>query len=88
MLVDLLDLGVNVQQAGDMARFRQDQISNRLYLESQLYALVGERLRAMGYDARTSDRARMGGYQAIVVLPNGAYAAGSDFGKDGEAAGF
>jgi len=88
VLVDLLDLGVNVQQAGDMARFRQDQISNRLYLESQLYALVGERLRAMGYDARTSDRARMGGYQAIVVLPNGAYAAGSDFGKDGEAAGF
>jgi gamma-glutamyltranspeptidase/glutathione hydrolase len=86
VLVDLIDLGANVQQAGDIARFRHDQISGRLYLESQLYALVGERLRAMGYDARTSDRARMGGYQAIVVLPNGAYAAGSDFGKDGEAA--
>ena len=30
----------------------------------------------------------MGGYQAITVLPSGAYSAGSDFGKDGEAVGW
>ncbi len=88
VLVDLIDLGANVQQAGDMARFRHDQISNRLYLEAPLYALVAEPLRAMGYDVVSRNRAPMGGYQAIVVLPNGAYSAGSDFGKDGESVGW
>ncbi|HEY1977594.1 MAG TPA: gamma-glutamyltransferase family protein [Candidatus Baltobacteraceae bacterium] len=88
VLVDLIDLGANVQQAGDMARFRHDQVSNRLYLESPLYALVGDSLQKMGYDVVSRSRAPMGGYQAIVVLPNGAYSAGSDFGKDGEAVGW
>lgn len=88
VLVDLIDLGANVQQAGDMARFRHDQISNRLYLESPLYSLVGERLHAMGYDVVSRNRAPMGGYQAVVVLPDGAYSAGSDFGKDGESVGW
>ena len=87
-LVDIIDLGANVQQAADMARFRHFQITNRLELESPLYDLVGERLRAMGYDVRSSNRAPMGGYQAIMVLPDGAYAAGSDFGKDGGAVGW
>ncbi len=87
-LVDVIDLGANVQQAGDMARFRHFQITNRLYMESPLYDLVGDRLKAMGHDVRTTDRAPMGGYQAIMVLPSGAYAAGSDFGKDGEAVGW
>ncbi len=86
--VDIIDLHANVQQAGDMARFRHSEISNTLYLEAPLYDLVGERLRAMGHDVRSSTRAPMGGYQAIMLLPNGAYAAGSDFGKDGEAVGW
>jgi gamma-glutamyltranspeptidase/glutathione hydrolase len=88
VLVDLIDLGANVQQAGDMARFRHDQVSNALMLESPLYEPVGKRLSDMGHDVRSSNRDPMGGYQAIVVLPNGAYAAGSDFGKDGEAVGW
>jgi len=87
-LVDVIDLGANVQQAADMARFRHFQITNRLYLESPLYDLVGDRLKSMGHDVRSSDRSPMGGYQAIMVLPSGAYAAGSDFGKDGEAVGW
>jgi gamma-glutamyltranspeptidase/glutathione hydrolase len=86
--VDIIDLHANVQQAGDMARFRHSEISNTLYLESPLYDLVGDRLRAMGHNVRSSNRAPMGGYQAIMLLPNGAYAAGSDFGKDGEAVGW
>lgn len=86
--VDIIDLHANVQQAGDMARFRHSEISNTLYMESPLYDLVGERLRAMGHNVKSSNRAPMGGYQAIMLLPNGAYAAGSDFGKDGEAVGF
>jgi gamma-glutamyltranspeptidase/glutathione hydrolase len=87
-LVDVIDLGANVQQAGDMARFRHFEITNRLYLESPLYDLVGDRLKAMGHDVRSSNRAPMGGYQAIMLLPSGAFAAGSDFGKDGEAVGW
>ena len=47
--VDIIDLGANVQQAGDMARFRHAEISDVLSLESPLYDLVGDRLRAMGY---------------------------------------
>ena len=86
--VDILDLGANVQQAGDMARFRHDEISDRLWLESPLYDLVGDPLRAMGYTVKSTNRAPMGGYQAIMLLPNGAYAGGSDFGKDGEAVGW
>jgi gamma-glutamyltranspeptidase/glutathione hydrolase len=88
VLVNLIDLGANVQQAGDMARFRHDQVTNALLLETPLYGLVGKELAAMGHDVRPSDRAPMGGYQAILVLPNGAYSAGSDFGKDGEAVGW
>ncbi|MBV9270713.1 MAG: gamma-glutamyltransferase, partial [Candidatus Eremiobacteraeota bacterium] len=86
--VDIIDLHANVQQAGDMARFRHSEISNSLFLESPLYDLVGQRLKAMGHNVRSSNRAPMGGYQAIMLLPNGAYAAGSDFGKDGEAVGW
>jgi gamma-glutamyltranspeptidase/glutathione hydrolase len=86
--IDVIDLGANVQQAGDMARFRHDEISNTLMLESPLYQIVGERLRAMGHIVRSTNRAPMGGYQAIRLLPNRVYAAGSDFGKDGEAVGW
>jgi gamma-glutamyltranspeptidase/glutathione hydrolase len=88
VIVDLIDLGANIQQAGDMARFRHDQVSNRLMLESPLYDLLGDKLRDMGYNVKSTTRAPMGGYQAIMLLPNGAYAAGSDFGKDGEAVGW
>jgi gamma-glutamyltranspeptidase/glutathione hydrolase len=86
--VDIIDLHANVQQAGDMARFRHDEISNTLYMESPLYDLVGDRLKAMGHKVRSTTRSPMGGYQAIMVLPSGAYAGGSDFGKDGEAVGW
>jgi gamma-glutamyltranspeptidase / glutathione hydrolase len=88
IVVDIIDLGANVQQAGDIARFRHDEISNVLSLEGPLYDLVGARLSAMGDTVKSTTRAPMGGYQAIMLLPNGAYAAGSDFGKDGEAVGW
>ncbi len=88
VLVDLIDLGANVQQAGDMARFRHDQVSNALLLESPLYELVGKQLSDLGHNVRAINRVPMGGYQAIEVLPNGVYSAGSDLGKDGEAVGW
>jgi gamma-glutamyltranspeptidase/glutathione hydrolase len=86
--VDIIDLHANVQQAGDMARFRHDEISNTLYLESPLYRLAGKQLQSMGHNVVPRNRAPMGGYQSIMLLPSGAYAGGSDFGKDGEAVGW
>src|SRR5580704_16343394 len=41
LLVNVLDLGANVQAAADMGRFRHAQISNVLSLETPLYELVG-----------------------------------------------
>jgi len=86
--IDVIDLHANVQQAGDMARFRHDEISNTLYLESPLYERVAERLASMGHKTMAATRAPLGGYQAIMLLPSGVYAGGSDFGKDGQAVGW
>ena len=99
VLVNVLDLGANVQAASDMARFRHAQVSNALSLESPLFRLVGTRLKAMGHDVRSVDGSIVGGYQAIMFTPDadaarlsqgigGFYRAGSDHRKDGQAAGF
>jgi gamma-glutamyltranspeptidase/glutathione hydrolase len=99
VLVNVLDLGSNVQAATDMARFRHGQVSNVLSLESPLFRLVGARLKTMGHDVRSVSGNIMGGYQAIMFTPDkdaagapqgigGFYRAGSDHRKDGQAAGF
>ncbi len=102
VLVNVLDLGANVQAASDMARFRHTQVPNLLMLESQLFGLVGGQLKDMGHDVRSSDGGPMGGYQAIMVTPgpsssragdnapasSGVYRAGSDHRKDGQAVGY
>jgi len=46
-MVNILDLGANLQAAADMARFRHAQVSNVLNLETPLYDLVGPQLAAM-----------------------------------------
>jgi gamma-glutamyltranspeptidase/glutathione hydrolase len=69
-VVDMVDLGMNVQAAGDAARFSHDQDSNELELESNLYELVGPQLAAMGHDAVSSNGDPMGGYQAIHFTPD------------------
>ena len=100
LLVDILDLGANVQAAADMARFRHSQVSNELGLESPLYNIVGEKLRAMGHAVTSINGGSVGGVQVIMLAPgmsandsashgvNGYYRAGSDFRKDGEAVGW
>jgi gamma-glutamyltranspeptidase/glutathione hydrolase len=99
VLVNLLDLGANVQAASDMARFRHAQVPNVLSMESPLFRLVGARLKAMGHDIRSVDGSIVGGYQAIMFTPDanpagsspgigGFYRGGSDHRKDGQAAGF
>ncbi len=92
LLVNVIDLGANVQAAADMARFRHSQIPNLLNLESSLYDLVGPALAAMGHRVRSISGADVGGVQVIQVVPTDAslryYRGGSDFRKDGQAAGW
>jgi gamma-glutamyltranspeptidase/glutathione hydrolase len=97
VLVDIFDLGANLQMATDMARFHHSQVSNRLTLELGLYDLVGKDLAAMGHVLGPPDSAVMGGFQAIMAQTppsiDGAatrpvYRAGSDHRKDGAAIGW
>jgi gamma-glutamyltranspeptidase/glutathione hydrolase len=89
VLVNILDLGANLQAASDMARFRHTQVPNTLMMESQLVELVGAQLRAMGHEVKAMNGAPMGGFQAIMVAPDtGVYRAGSDHRKDGQAVGY
>ena len=103
-LIDILDLGANVQAAADMARFRHSQVSNVLSLETPLYDLVGSQLAAMGHTVKSVNGEDMGGVQSIMFVAQppgvhadgsgaakrveGYYRAGSDFRKDGEAVGW
>jgi gamma-glutamyltranspeptidase / glutathione hydrolase len=92
LLVNVIDLGANVQAAADMARFRHSEVSNVLDLESSLYDLVGPALAAMGHRVRSVSGADMGGVQVIqVVLADPSlryYRGASDFRKDGQAVGW
>jgi gamma-glutamyltranspeptidase/glutathione hydrolase len=67
-IVNMVDLGMNIQAAGDAARFHHSQSRDRVDLESNLYALVGAKLAAMGYDVRRvhGQDDVFGGYQAIL----------------------
>jgi gamma-glutamyltranspeptidase / glutathione hydrolase len=104
LLVNILDLGANLQAGADMARFRHSQVSNELSLETALYGLVGSKLAAMGHSVNAAGGEEMGGVQIIMFVPEpgaapsdqsgfakhvaGYYRAGSDFRKDGEAVGW
>ncbi len=103
VLLNVLDLGANLQAASDMARFRHVQVANTLTLESQLFSLVGRQLQAMGHTVQSVSGDSVGGYQAIMFTPDdaasggnapgepllkGFYRAGSDHRKDGQAVGY
>ena len=98
ILVDVIDLGANLQAASDLARFHHVQVDNLLLLESALYDLVGRSLAAMGHEVRSVDGTSMGGFQSVMLEPPSAadagdnglrvFRAGSDHRKDGAAAGW
>jgi gamma-glutamyltranspeptidase / glutathione hydrolase len=69
VLVNVLDLGANVQAAGDMARFSHNQVANTVQLESQLFKLVGQQLIGMGHRASSGGGGLAGGYQGIMFVP-------------------
>ncbi len=70
VLVNILDLGANLQAAGDMARFSHNQVRNELQMESQLFALVGARLKNMGHTVASSNGSPVGGFEAIMFTPD------------------
>ncbi len=92
VLVNMLDLGANVQMATDMARFRHGQVSDQLTLEPELDRLVGRDLAAMGHRLGRPGSDLVGGYQAIRISRDAdggpVFSAGSDHRKDGQAVGW
>jgi gamma-glutamyltranspeptidase/glutathione hydrolase len=65
-MVNLIDLGMNVQATTDAARFTHNQNSNVLSLEANLFNLVGAALKAKGHEVRSVTGGSVGGYQGIL----------------------
>jgi gamma-glutamyltranspeptidase/glutathione hydrolase len=65
-MVNLIDLGMNVQMTTDAARFTHNQSSNVLSLEANLFNLVGAALKAKGHEVRSVTGGSVGGYQGIL----------------------
>lgn len=86
VLLNMIDFGMDVQQAGEQPRFRH--FENGLALESAIGAEVRKALEAKGHKLTTAP-GMFGGYQAIMINPvSGALAGGSDVRKDGCAIGW
>jgi gamma-glutamyltranspeptidase/glutathione hydrolase len=64
-IVNMIDLGYNVQATSDAARFDHDQGSDRASLDYYLYDIVNEDMTAWGHTTRRS-RGLGGGYQGIL----------------------
>jgi gamma-glutamyltranspeptidase/glutathione hydrolase len=65
-MVNLIDLGMNVQMTTDAARFTHNQSTNVLSLETNLFDLVGAALRTKGHEVRSVNGGAVGGYQGIL----------------------
>lgn len=99
VLVNMLDFGMNVQEAGDAARVRHsgsatpegqpgDSDGGTLAVESGISEATIEALRAKGHIV-TRSRGGFGGYQGIRIdWTNGVLLGGTDPRKDGCAVGY
>jgi gamma-glutamyltranspeptidase / glutathione hydrolase len=99
IVVNMIDFGMTVQAAGDVARFHHDGSTEPeggapmtdggvLELESGVPANVAEELRKRGHNVKYAV-GPYGGYQAIWRDPvTGVYWGASEFRKDGQAAGY
>jgi gamma-glutamyltranspeptidase/glutathione hydrolase len=98
ILVNLIDYGLNLQEAGDAARWQHDGSTDYdhpkmadggcVYLESGIPWDVVAELKRRGHDIRT-DLGGFGGYQAIMWdAKNHTYLGASESRKDGQAAGY
>lgn len=98
VLVNMIDFGLNIQEAGDAARFRHVNADDwmrkssagvgKLQLETGIGADVRKELARRGHDLEPGDGG-FGGYQAIMRHPEtGAYWGASEMRKDGAAIGY
>lgn len=98
ILVNMIDFGMNLQEAGDAGRIRHEgssqptgarmQGGGEVFLESDYSSEVVAALRSMGHQVSVKAGA-FGGYQAIMRLGKlGIYGAASESRKDGNAAGY
>lgn len=86
VVMNLVDFGMNVRDAGDAARMRH--MGGNLALESGIGSEVRKALELRGHRI-TEGRGAMGGYQAIMIDPKtGLMMGGSDLRKDGLAIGW
>ena len=94
VLVNIIDFGMDVQTAGDAARFNHDggrqptgadeDLLGTLLVEPGVPVETVEELRAMGHRVEVdSTGAPFGGYQAIMRLPTGVYVGATEMRKDG-----
>ena len=104
VLINMVDFGMNIQEAGDAARINHDggrqptepltgpsaNPLGTLNVEPGIPAATIERLRAMGHKVRVVDNGIMfGGYQAIARDPEtGVYSGATEMRKDGQASGY
>jgi gamma-glutamyltranspeptidase/glutathione hydrolase len=99
IIVNLVDFGMNLQEAGDAPRIchsgSSEPTGSRMTdggwsaLESGYAEAVCADLRARGHDLRAATPELFGGYQAIRRDPiTGVYSGASESRKDGHAAGF
>ena len=86
VLLNIIDFGMHVQKAGEMARFRHS--GSGVGLESGIDGDARAALTRMGHTVMTRFDA-YGGYQAIMIdWENGVLFGGSDLRKDGAAMGY
>ncbi len=86
VVMNLVDFGMNIQEAGEAARMRHG--GDSLQLESGISVEVWKALEARGHKPRDG-RGAMGGFQGIMIDPRtGVLMGGSDVRKDGLAIGW
>jgi gamma-glutamyltranspeptidase / glutathione hydrolase len=98
VLVNLIDFGMNLQEAGDAPRVRHDGSSEptgehmtdggEVYLEQGYSPEVVKALEARGHKVKVANDGDFGGYQAILRTAEGVYFGASESRKDGAAQGY
>jgi gamma-glutamyltranspeptidase/glutathione hydrolase len=97
VLTDIIDFGMNVQEADDAARWRHyggaeptgepSTGIGTVEMESGFDPAVKAELEKRGYHV-VGGSGNFGGYQAIMRAPNGVYWGASEMRKDGEVVGY
>jgi gamma-glutamyltranspeptidase / glutathione hydrolase len=98
ILVNLIDFGMNLQEAGDAPRARHDGSSEptdevmrdggRVILEVGASAATVKALEARGHRVEVANDGDFGGYQAVLRDEQGVYFGASESRKDGAAQGY